>query len=86
MSGQITMNEKEQERIEVLERLVRKEIKSAEAAKLLGVTKRQVRRQKRRYQQEGVKGLIHRGRGKASNRKKLFQTFYNEHRSYSYPI
>ena len=69
MSGQITMNEKEQERIEVLERLVRKEIKSAEAAKLLGVTKRQVRRQKRRYQQEGVKGLIHRGRGKASNRK-----------------
>jgi transposase len=69
MSGQIYMSTKEQQRVVVLEQLIRKEIKSTQAAKLLGVTQRQVRRQKKRYQQEGVKGLVHKSRGKESNHK-----------------
>lgn len=69
MSGQITMSSKELERVAILEQLIRKEIKSSEASEILGVTTRQIRRQKKKYQSGGVSGLVHKSRGKESNRK-----------------
>lgn len=55
-------------RIDVLEKLKRKEIDQVTAASLLHLTPRQVRRVMKRYRKEGVKALIHGNRGKVSNR------------------
>lgn len=65
----ITMSVKELGRYQVLGRLLRGEIKGPEAAKLISCSTRQVRRLKVRIKQGGPKGLIHKARGKASNRK-----------------
>jgi len=69
MQGHFVMKNNEANKIEVLERLKRKEIKQSQAAELLGISARQVRRTLKKYELEGAKGLIHKGRGKQSNRK-----------------
>jgi hypothetical protein len=69
MIGQILMSTKEQERIGVIEQVMRKELKQTEAADQLHESTRQLRRQIRAYQAEAAKGLVHRGRGKPSHRK-----------------
>lgn len=69
MKGQIIMSAKEERRIEVMEKLIRKEIKQNKAAKELGISTRQVIRMKKRYKQKGAIGLIHLNRGKESKRK-----------------
>jgi len=65
----LLMSTKEINRVPILDRLIAKEIKQKHAAKLLGVSTRQIRRMKKAYQESGVAGLVHQGRGKASNRK-----------------
>lgn len=62
------MSVKELGRYQVLGRLLRKEIKGPEAAKLMGCSTRHTRRLKTKVKKEGAKGLIHKGRGKESNR------------------
>ena len=69
MKGQVIMSAKETDRIVVLERLVRKEIKQKQAGKQLGLSTRQVRRLTKRYQREGALSLVHKNRGKTSNNK-----------------
>lgn len=64
----IIMSSKETERIPVLEQLLKKQIKQGEAAKMLGITVRQVRRVLVRYKKEGLRGLVHKNRGRISNR------------------
>ena len=44
-------------------------MKQKQAARLLGLSGRQVRRLRRRYRREGDAGLVHRSRGRPSNRK-----------------
>lgn len=61
MEGDITMSAKEISRIDTVERLVRRELKQTAAAKLLGISVRQVKRLVRRYKQEGVTSLVHKG-------------------------
>ncbi len=65
----ITMRIKEIKRIKVIENVKKKKIKQREAAEILGVTERQVRRIVKRFRKEGEKGLVHKLRGRESNRK-----------------
>ena len=69
MKEVVTMNVKETDRIAIIDRLVKKEIRQKHAAGLLGISIRQVRRLSRKYKAEGVQGLIHGLRGKESHRK-----------------
>ena len=63
------MSSKEAERIPVLDRLMKKGIKQKQAAKLLRLSTRQVRRLVKKYRCEGAIGLVHTLRGKTGNRK-----------------
>lgn len=69
MKGYIIMSTKEAERINVMENLMAKHIKQKHAAKQLNISTRQVRRILKRYNQDGKIGLVHRNRGRMSNRK-----------------
>lgn len=64
----ISMSVKERRRLEVFSRVRGGDLSLAEASKLLKLSYRQVKRVWSRYQQEGDPGLVHRARGRASNR------------------
>ena len=54
---------------DVLSRFERKELSAMEAGELLGCSERQFRRYRRRYEEEGLAGLVDRRLGKASLRR-----------------
>ncbi len=62
------MSKKEAGRITVMEDLIAKRIKQLHAATILGISVRQVQRILSNYRKLGTKGLIHKSRGKGSNR------------------
>jgi len=64
------MSKRELRRVGVLARVASEELKLVDAAKILGLSYRQVKRIWRRYEAEGAKGLKHRSAGKGSNRAK----------------
>lgn len=64
----IIMSRKERARLEIFSRVKEGIFTQKKAASLLGVSYRQTRRMYKRYKEEGDKGLIHKGRGKKSNR------------------
>jgi len=68
--GTLTMSGKERERLRVMGMVEGVKVKLREAAELLGVSYRQCKRIYRRYREEGDAGLIHRLRGRGSNRRK----------------
>ena len=63
------MSSKERIRLEALCRVKRKELKVIEAAELMGLSVRQARRVWKRYRLESDAGLVHRLRGRVSNRR-----------------
>ena len=65
----VTMSAKELRRVHVIRQVRDKRIAQGEAGTLLGVTDRQIRRLIRQVEQAGDQGLVHRGRGKPSNRR-----------------
>ncbi|MDF0650497.1 MAG: helix-turn-helix domain-containing protein [Nitrospira sp.] len=65
----VLMSGKELRRVHVIGQVVGKQITQVNAGALLGLTARQVRRLLRRVEQEGDQGLVHRARGKPSNRR-----------------
>ena len=65
----VIMSGKELRRIHVLRQVMEQKLTQVKAGALLGLTTRQVRRLIARVEQEGDKGLAHRGRGKPSNRR-----------------
>jgi transposase len=67
MIGGVTLNQKEQRRVDIMERYIRKEIKVSEVSKHIGLSVRQCKRIKEKYKKEGVKALAHGNRGKRSN-------------------
>jgi transposase len=67
MDELITMSTKELTRLEVMQRLKEKRLTQKEAANLLGVSTRQVKRLWRRYKQGAAQGLLSQRRGKESN-------------------
>lgn len=69
MKGIISMSTKETQRITIMDNLLAKRIKQKHAAQQLGISIRQVRRLKRRYQQDKIAGLVHQLRGKEGNRR-----------------
>lgn len=61
------MSKKEIDRYEVISRVVRGEITGVKAASLLRLSKRQIKRLKKKVKKYGFIGLIHGNRGKTSN-------------------
>jgi transposase len=61
------MSQKELTRLEVIQRTEKKTLKQKEAAKMLGISERHVKRLLRAYRQSGAEGLISKRRGKPSN-------------------
>ncbi|MEO6877013.1 MAG: ISNCY family transposase, partial [Gemmatimonadaceae bacterium] len=66
---QVKMNRADRERLVILSRVKDKQLRRREAAEVLGLSLRQVHRLYRRYKLQGDAGLLHRGRGRASNRR-----------------
>jgi transposase len=67
MDGRIVLNRTDQRRIVVLNHLASGALVNAEAAQLLGISKRQLQRLHKAYCEKGVAGLVHGNRGRAAN-------------------
>jgi hypothetical protein len=65
----VLMSMKELRRLHIIRRAMEKKLTQRQAGALLGLTARQIRRLIERVRQEGDRGLVHRGRGKPSNRR-----------------
>jgi hypothetical protein len=63
----ITMSRKDAKRLHIIHQALDKKITQAEAASLIGLTDRQIRRMVKRILAEGDEGICHRTRGKTSN-------------------
>ena len=67
MEKLLTMNGKELSRLEVMQRLKEKSLSQREAAKMVGVSVRQVKRMYKAYREQGAAGLVSKRRGRVSN-------------------
>ena len=65
----IRMSLKEARRLHIIQSAIGKKVKQVDAAKILEVTTRQIRRIVHRVREEGAEGIVHRSRGRPSNRK-----------------
>jgi len=65
----ITLTRQEHERLAVIKRVLKREIRQAEAADLLNLTERQVRNLRDKMREKGVRGMAHGNRGRSSPRK-----------------
>lgn len=65
----ITMSVRELNRLEAIHKALDKRITQKKAASILELSERQIRRIMKRVRREGDKGIIHRSRGRSSNRK-----------------
>ena len=63
------MSYEELDRVRVIERVIEKRLTQAEAARILGLTSRQVRRLRRAYERDGARALASKHRGRPSNRR-----------------
>ena len=62
------MSEKEQARHRILSQIDRRELTMSAGARELGISVRQLRRSRRRYEKGGLAALVHQNRGKPSGR------------------
>src|SRR6185295_11533963 len=67
MGDLFTMSKKELTRVEVLQRLLNKRLRQSEAARLLNLSIRHIKRLLRTYRKQGAVGLVSKRRGKPSN-------------------
>lgn len=63
------MSQGELSRLHVIRKAIERAVKQTEAAKMLSLSVRQVRRLVARVRKEGDKGVVHKARGKPSNRR-----------------
>jgi hypothetical protein len=70
MEEHLTMSGKERTRMGVMEQVKAQQITLVAACDVLGLGYRQIKRVWRRYREAGDAGLVHRGRGRLSNRSK----------------
>lgn len=61
------LNAQEQYKFDIITKVIKKEIKSGHAAKLLGISPRQIRRLKMRVKTEGTSAVVHKLKGKLGN-------------------
>ena len=66
--GDIRMSDKERKRLGVMVRVETAELRLIDASEILGISYRHVKRVRKRYREEGDIGLVHRSRGRESNR------------------
>lgn len=64
----ISMSQRELKRLHLIKKALEKEITQEAAAELLGISNRQVRRIIKTVRHEGDRGIIHKSRGRESNR------------------
>src|SRR2546426_6868656 len=74
METTIALTMKEQKRVEIIQRVFRRELRMAEAALVLGVTERDAYRVKARIRKEGVRGVVHGNRGRLCSWKFFFSS------------
>lgn len=65
----IMMSQKELKRLHIIHKVLDKEMTQREAAPMIGLTDRQIRRIIKRIRKRGEDGICHGGRGRASNRR-----------------
>jgi len=65
----IEMSREEIKRLELVKKAIGKGIKQKKVGELIGISERQVRRIVRRVKAEGAEGIVHKLRGKRSNRR-----------------
>lgn len=65
----VTMSAKEIDRGDLIRRALEKRLKQAQAAQLMGVSVRQVKRLCRAFKRDGLPGLVSKKRGQPSNRR-----------------
>ena len=65
----VMFRQEELKRLHVIRKVLEKVIKQVEAAKILALSYRQVQRCVQRVKVEGDKGIVHKSRGRASNRR-----------------
>lgn len=68
MEDILTMSQRELKRLHLIRKAIDRSIKQREAAELLELSQRQIRRLVKRVRQESDRGIIHRSRGKQSHR------------------
>jgi hypothetical protein len=71
MAGEdiIMLSQKDLKRLHVIEKVREGAVKQASAAEILSLSTRQIRRIVSRISKEGSRGIVHRSRGKLSNRR-----------------
>ena len=69
MKTQVILNMKEQKRLAVLNKVETGQITITEAAEMLALSERQVKRIRKTYREKGAAGLAHGNRGKVSTRR-----------------
>ena len=67
MDKLLTMSKREITRLEVMQRLKDKRLTQKEAAQMLGISTRQIKRLYRAYKAQGAQGLVSKRWGKPSN-------------------
>lgn len=83
--GVLTMKRSEFKRLQVISKVIRRELRQVEAAQVLTMSRRQLRRLVKRVREEGEHGIIHRLRGRVSARRikadvhDKVLTLYREH-------
>ena len=73
MEGHLSMSEKERRRKSVLDGVLAGRLTLRSASERLGLSYRHCRRSYRRFGEEGDAGLVHRSRGRRSNRRALLE-------------
>ena len=69
MDTNITMSLPEVKKYDIIKKVISKELSGSEAAGLLNLTSRHIRRLKKKVDKNGIKALIHGNRGKPGNRR-----------------
>ena len=69
MDANITMSLPEVKKYDIIKKVISQELNGSQAAGLLNLTTRHIRRLKKKVGQDGIKGLIHGSRGKPGNRR-----------------
>jgi transposase len=70
----LRMTSRDFQRLHVVQKFLEQRIKQKDGSELLGVSDRQFRRLVRRVREEGSAGIIHRSRGRPSNRRTAEKT------------
>jgi transposase len=68
MEGILIVSQKEVDRLQIIKKIEAKELKVEEGSNLMGISSRQTYRVLKKVREEGSKGVVHKLRGKKSNR------------------